>query len=111
MGKGSRRKELAWQFLRFVSSAERDLGTTRHGTVGARLSTWRNADLQARIPVYREVEAISLGARRLPTGPAIAAFAKVIDDVITRALTTSEPSAAILESAQRQIDDKGIRFS
>jgi len=111
MGKGSRRKELAWQFLRFIASPERDLGITRHGTVGCRLSTWRNPELQARIPVYGEVEAISLGARQLPAGPAMASFAAIIDEVITRALTTDQPSAAILESAQREIDSKGIRFS
>jgi multiple sugar transport system substrate-binding protein len=111
MGRGSRRKELAWQFLRYVASPERDLGITRHGAVGTRLSTWRDRALQARIPVYREVEAISLGARQLPSEPAMACFASIIDQVITRALTTSEPSAAILEAAQREIDNKGIRFS
>jgi multiple sugar transport system substrate-binding protein len=111
MGRGSRHKELAWQFLRFVASPERDLGITRHGAVGVRLSTWRNPELQARIPVYREVEAISLGARQLPSGPAMASFAAIIDHVITRALTTDDASAAILESAQRQIDSKGILFT
>jgi multiple sugar transport system substrate-binding protein len=111
MGKGSRQKELAWQFLRFVASPERDLGITRHGTVGVRLSTWRNPELQARIPVYREVEAISLSARQLPSGPDVASFAAIVDGLITRALTTGEPSAAILESAQREIDSKGIRFA
>ena len=110
MGRGSRKKELAWQFLRFVASAERDLGITRHGAVGVRLSTWRNPELQARIPVYRGVESISLGARQLPKGPGMAAFAAIIDGVISRALSTSEPSAAILESAQREIDSKGIFF-
>jgi len=110
MGRGSRHKELAWQFLRFVATPERDLGITRHGTVGTRLSTWRNAELQARIPVYREVEAISLGARQLPSGPAMASFAAIIDDMITRALTTDQPSAAILESVQRTIESKGILF-
>ncbi len=110
IGRGSRRKELAWQFLRFVASPERDLGITRHGAVGTRLSTWRNPELQSRIPVYREVEAISLGARQLPSGPAMASFAAIIDNVITRALATTEPSAAILESAQREIDSKGILF-
>lgn len=111
MGSGSQHKELAWQFLCFVASSERDLGITRHGTVGCRLSTWRNPELQARIPVYREIEAISLGARQLPSGPAMASFAAIIDDVITRALTTDEPSAAILESAQREIESKGILFT
>jgi multiple sugar transport system substrate-binding protein len=111
MGHGSRHKELAWQFLRFVASPERDLGITRHGAVGVRLSTWRNPELQARIPVYREVEGISLGARQLPSGPAMASFAAIIDDVITQALTTNELSAAILESAQREIESKGILFT
>jgi multiple sugar transport system substrate-binding protein len=111
MGKGSRHKELAWQFLRYVASPERDLGITRHGTVGVRLSTWRDPALQSRIPVYSEVESISLGARQLPTGPDMASFAAIIDEVITRALSTNEPSAAILESAQREIESKGIRFS
>ena len=111
MGRGSRQKELAWQFLRFVASPERDLGITRHGTVGVRLSTWRNPELQSRIPVYREVEAISLGARRLPSGPAMAAFAAIIDDVVTQSLTTDAPSASILETAQRECDAKGILFS
>jgi len=110
IGRGSRHKELAWQFLRFVASPERDLGITRHGAVGCRLSTWRNPQLQSRIPVYRAVETISLGARQLPTGPAMASFATIIDNIVTRALTTSEPSAAILESAQREIDSKGILF-
>lgn len=108
MGRGSRCKELAWQFLRYIASPERDLGITRHGTVGVRLSTWRNPELQSRIPVYREIESISLGARVLPSGPQMASFAGIIDQVITRALTTDEGSAAILEAAQREIDSRGI---
>ncbi len=110
MGRGSRHKELAWHFLRFVSSAERDLGITRHGAVGTRLSTWRNPELQARIPAYRDVEAISLGARQLPTGPGMAAFAEIMDGVVTRALTTNDSTADILRSAQSEIDQKGLRF-
>jgi multiple sugar transport system substrate-binding protein len=110
MGKGSRHKELAWQFLRFVSTAERDLGITHHGAVGVRLSTWRNANLLVRIPVYRDVEAISLGARQLPSGPAMAVFATIIDGVVTRALTTNDPTADILRSAQTEIDSKGLKF-
>jgi len=110
MGRGSRHKELAWQFLRFVSSAERDLGITRHGAVGTRLSSWRNPELQNRIPAYRDIEAVSLGARRLPIGPGMAAFAAIIDGVVTRALTTNDSTADILRSAQCDIDAKGLIF-
>ena len=111
MGSGSRNKGVAWEFLRFAGSPERDLGIARHGTVGCRLSTWRNPELQTEIPAYRQVEAISLGARQLPSGPQMAAFAAIIDGVMTRALTTTEASSAILEQAQRDVENKGIRFS
>lgn len=108
MGSGSRNKETAWKFLRFVASAERDLGITRHGAVGTRLSTWRDAALQAAVPCYREIERISLGARTLPSGPATAAFASVLDGVILRALDTDDSSTLILTEAQQQIDSKGL---
>jgi multiple sugar transport system substrate-binding protein len=111
MGSGSSNKELAWEFLRFVTSPERDLGMTKHGTVGVRLSTWRDSLLQSRIPAYSQIESISLGARQLPAGPQMAAFAEIIDTVVTRALATPEGSLAILEETQREIERKGIRFS
>lgn len=110
MGSGSHNKELAWNFLRFISTAERDLGITRHGPVGVRLSTWRNPALQGQIPAYRDIESISLGARQLPAGLHMSAFASVIDGVITRALTTTDSTPVILEEAQHEIDTKGFRF-
>ena len=90
---------------------ERDLGITRHGIVGCRLSTWRNAELQSRIPAFRSIESISVGARHLPAGPKMAAFASIIDAVITRSLTTAVDSAVILKAAQQQIESQGISFS
>lgn len=110
MGAGSKQKELAWDFLRFIATPALDLGRTKHGTVGVRLSTWRDPGLHARIPAYAKIEEISLGARQLPVGPQMAAFANVIDSVVTRALTTTDPTAGILEEAQQQLKDKGIVF-
>ena len=110
MGAGSKQKELAWEFLRFLAKPETDLGRTRHGTVGVRLSTWRDAGLQARIPAYANIEEISLGARQLPVGPKMAAFASVIDRILTRAITTADSTMRILEEAQHEIDRGEIRF-
>ncbi|HUN82841.1 MAG TPA: extracellular solute-binding protein [Terracidiphilus sp.] len=110
IGSGSHNKELAWDFLRLVASPECDLGLIRHGTVGVRLSTWRNSELQARVPVYRGIEDISLGARQLPCGPQMAAFASIIDSVVTRALNTSDSTTAILETAQSQVERAQLRF-
>jgi multiple sugar transport system substrate-binding protein len=111
MGAGSKQKELAWEFLRFLSTPERDLGIAKHGTVGVRLSTWRNTELQARVPAYASIEKISLGARQLPAGPQMAVFARVIDGIVTRALSTQDATVVILEEAQHEIDSKGIRFA
>jgi len=111
MGSGSKKKETAWEFLRFVARPEHDLGMTKHGTVGVRLSTWRDAALQARIPAYSKIESISLGARQLPAGPKMADFAQIIDSVVIRALTTTDASLAILRAAQLEIESKGIAFS
>lgn len=108
MGAGSRNKALSWQFLRFVAAPERDLNITRHGTVGTRLSTWRNSALQAEIPAYSDIESISLGARQLPVGREMASFASVIDTVVTRSLTTRASSLTILEEAQTEIESKGL---
>lgn len=111
MGSGSQQKHLAWQFLQFAAAPERDLGITDHGAVAVRLSSWRDAGLRARVPVYAQIEPISLGARRLPRGAGMAQFAAIIDTVVTQALGTGTPSAAILEDAQREIASKGLKFA
>lgn len=110
MGSGSKNKALAWEFLRFVAEPHRDLARTRHGTVGVRLSTWRDPGLRARIPAYREIEEISLGARQLPVGERMAELAAIVDKVVTRALTTSDATQMILEDAQQEANAKGLKF-
>lgn len=111
MGSGSKHKELAWEFLRLLATPELDLARTRHGTVGVRLSTWRDEGLQVRIPAYTKIEEISLGARQLPTGAQMAEFASIIDSIVIRALATTDPTVIILEEAQHEIESRGIRFA
>jgi hypothetical protein len=40
----------------------------------------------------------------------MATLASIIDGVVTRAISTNEPSTAILEAAQRQVYAQDIRF-
>lgn len=110
IGAGCKHKRTAYEFLHFLSSAERDLGIVKHGTVGVRLSTWRNAEMQRQFPVYGKIEEISLGARKLPRSRALPAFAAILNDVATAALTTSETSSEILKRAQQRCAAKGIQF-
>ena len=110
MASGSRHKALAWDFLRFVSAPDRDLGIVHHGAVGARLSTWRNPELRASIPVYAQLEALSMRARTLPAGPSMAALASIVDGIMTRALRTVDPTPTILQEAQQEIERSHLRL-
>lgn len=110
IGTGSANKDAAWHFLRFTTEMHRDLARTNHGAVGVRLTTWRDPCLQLKIPAYREIEKISLGARQLPRGAQMAEFASIVDGVMSRALKSDESTHAILEDAQRQATEKGLRF-
>jgi len=108
IGTGSRHKQQAYDFLRFVTQPELDKKMVRHGTVGVRLSTWRDAEVRAHAPVYGKIEEISLGARKLPRRRSLPAFAAILNDVATAALTTDKSSAEILKQAQRRLSAQGI---
>jgi multiple sugar transport system substrate-binding protein len=108
IGLGSRNKPAAFEFLHFLTRPELDKGMVKHGTVGVRLSTWRAPEIQEHAPVYSKIEEISLGARRLPRSRNLPAFAAILNDVATTALTTNEPSAKILKQAQQRIEAQRI---
>ena len=105
---GSRNKERAWDFLRFITRPAIDRARVDFGTVGVKLSTWRDRDLQSRIPCYATIEEISTGARRLPRSRHLPAFAEVIDKVIVEALTTRDTSSVILERAQQDLTGRDL---
>lgn len=107
---GSRVKQAAWEFLRFLARPEMDLVVVHHGAVGVRLSTWRDSEVQRSAPVYEQLEAISTGARRLPATPQLAEFAKLVNRVIESSLHTEESSSSILRRAQREAMEAQIRF-
>ncbi|HTV14135.1 MAG TPA: extracellular solute-binding protein [Acidobacteriaceae bacterium] len=111
MARSGRNQAAAWEFLRFLGRPDVDLARSEHGTVPVRLSSWRNADLQLRVPGYARIEEISLSARRLPRSRSLPAFAEIVDLMLVDALTTNEPSAAILERAQQRIVERGISFA
>jgi multiple sugar transport system substrate-binding protein len=110
IGTGSKNKQAAYDFIHFLTQPEMDLGIVKHGTVGVRLSTWRNAEVQKEIPAYAKIEEISLGARKLPRSRDLPAFAEILNDVAMEALRTDEPSAAILARGQARIDAQRIAF-
>lgn len=108
VGSGSKHKQQAYDFLHYLTQPELDKKMVRHGTVGVRLSTWRDAEVRAHAPVYSKIEEISLGARRLPRSRSLPALATILNDVATAALTTGESSAEILKQAQQRMSAQEI---
>ncbi|HEX2524991.1 MAG TPA: extracellular solute-binding protein [Geminicoccus sp.] len=100
---GSRNKDLAWRFLRHLATPAMDRLTTTEGAIGVRRSTWSDPEVNRTIPYYHKLDALHAQARSLPVSRHLAAIAHVVDDMLAQATTTAEPSAALLERAQRQI--------
>jgi multiple sugar transport system substrate-binding protein len=108
IGIGSRAKQAAYDFLWFIAGPERDKGIVKHGAVGARLSTWRDRDVQAEVPVYERLEELSLGARQLPRSRNLPAIAEIINEVMTQAIESKDPSSSILIRAQEKASKGGL---
>jgi multiple sugar transport system substrate-binding protein len=108
IGIGSREKQAAYDFLWLIAGPERDRGIVRHGAVGARLSTWRDREVQAEVPVFERLEELSLGARQLPRSRNLPAFAEIINEVMIEAIERKDPSSSILMRAQEKASKRGI---
>ena len=93
---GSRDKQASYDLLRHIASAPMDKLTSLNGAVGVRLSTWNDPEVRARIPHYSEIERLSAQARTLPVCKDLPKLAEIVDQVTSKALSTDEPSEAIL---------------
>jgi multiple sugar transport system substrate-binding protein len=105
---GSAHKREAYEFLRFLTRPEMDREMVRHGAVGVRLSTWRDAEVRRMSPAFESIEEISQGARRLPRSPSLPEFAEIVNAIVMLALNSDVPSASILADAQREAEAKKI---
>lgn len=100
IGAGSRRKALAWQFLRHLATAPMDKLTTTEGAIGVRRSTWTDPEINARIPYYHQLGWLHDHARQMPLSPRLAAISHVVDTLMTAATTTDRPTTELLADAQ-----------
>jgi multiple sugar transport system substrate-binding protein len=105
---GSAHKQEAYEFVRFLTRPEMDRELVRHGAVGVRLSTWRDAEVRRVAPAFASIEEISLGARRLPRSPSLPEFAEIVNAIAMRALHSDASSASTLIDAQREAEAKKI---
>lgn len=104
IGAGSPHQTLAYEFLRHCATPEMDKIVTEVGAIGVRRSTWHDAEINAAIPFYHELENIHQFARELPRLSQWDEVGRIIDEVIIAAIDTNRPIAEILAEAQSKSD-------
>jgi len=103
IAKGSKNKDLAYDFLRFALAQEQDKQLTLEGGIGCRISTWNDPEINAIIPYYHKLETLHEVANMLPQKQNWAAIAAIIDQMVLQALNTETPSEVLILEAQSQI--------
>jgi multiple sugar transport system substrate-binding protein len=111
IGTGSHAKQASYELLRHIAGTASDRLTTLHGAVGVRLSTWNDPDVIGRVPIYARLERLSAEARTLPFCEDLPKLAEIVNQVTVDALTTNEPSEAILTRAQDLAIIRGLRLT
>jgi multiple sugar transport system substrate-binding protein len=101
LASGSKNHELAWRFMRHCASSEMDKLLTLAGAVGCRESTWNDAEVNAKIPFFRQLTALHENARAFPVDRRFPQLANAIEAGVIRAIDTDEPVESILRDAQR----------
>ena len=102
---GCTHPDLAWSFLRHLATAPMDKLTTLEGAIGVRRSTWADPDVNRIVPYYHKLDSLHARARELPLHPRLADISHIVDGLLGRALSSDVASAALLEEAQRQVDE------
>ncbi|MFC4211008.1 extracellular solute-binding protein [Pedobacter lithocola] len=105
IAKGSKNKDLAYDFLRFVTDIEQDKALTLEGGIGCRISTWIDVEVNEIIPYYHKLEQLHDVANMLPQHKSWTLIAKIIDEMVLKALKTNEQTSNLIEYAQNQIND------
>lgn len=97
---GSNLQDIAWRFLKHCASAAMDKLLAMEGAIGCRRSTWRDPDVNAVIPFYRELETLHADARELPRLSCWSELSLIIDEMVTAALNTKMSEQDLLSAAQ-----------
>jgi len=104
IAKGSKNKDLAYDFLKFATNVEQDKLLTLEGGIGCRLSTWKDSEVNEIIPYYHKLEQLHEVANMLPQHKNWTQIAKIIDEMVLKAMNTTAASAGFIAEAQNQIN-------
>ncbi len=104
IGKGSKHKAVAYDFIRFATNLVNDKALTLEGGIGCRIATWNDVEINKIIPYYHKLETLHVVAKMLPQHKNWAKIAAVIDKMVMAAIHTDQSSSEILVLAQNQIN-------
>lgn len=105
IGKGSKNKDLAYDFLRFVTNQENDKLLTLEGGIGCRMSTWNDPEINKIIPYYHKLDVLHSVAKMLPQKKTWTLIAAVIDEMVLSVITSNHPIEQLVELAQLKINE------
>lgn len=104
IGQGSKKKELAYEFIKYAVNSENDKLLTLEGAIGCRKSTWNDDEVNKSVPYYHKLEELHKNTRSLPRKSNWSEIADVIDQLVLEVINSSENISTILNSAQEKID-------
>ncbi|GIZ09567.1 sugar ABC transporter substrate-binding protein [Flavobacterium sp. UMI-01] len=104
IGKGSKNKQLAYDFIQFAVNAQNDKLLTLEGGIGCRKSTWHDNEVNIVVPYYYKLEELHQNTRSLPRKSNWSAIADVIDQVVLDVINSEKDIETILNQAQLKID-------
>lgn len=103
IGTGSKQQQLAYDFLRFATTPEADKLLTKEGGIGCRKSTWNDPDINETIPFYHKLGMLHEHALTLPQIPVWPKVAELIDQMVLKAIGSTNSSEKLLEETQKSI--------
>lgn len=96
---GSRRPADAWSLVRDCLSPEGDIATTRAGSSGCRLETWRDPKVLARTPAFALFEAAHSASRPLPLVAELPLLVEILNDLVEAVVGRGEDAEGCLARA------------
>ena len=105
VGSGSTHAAVAMDFIQFATQPLHDVALTLGGGIGCRKSTWSDDNVNEQIPFFNDLESLHDHARELPDLAEWPAIAKIIDEIMIKVASTTEPIAEILLAAQSAVEE------
>jgi|TARA_B110000037_G_scaffold24443_1_gene28187 multiple sugar transport system substrate-binding protein len=104
IGKGSKNKQVAYDFIQYAVNAKNDKLMTLEGGIGCRKSTWGDKEVNEIVPYYYKLETLHKNARTLPRNINWNKISEVIDVMVTKLFSTNKDVSELIKEAQNKID-------